>query len=213
MNFVFAKQNDHVFWSFILTRSIWCSVWQLAWKWFVIHIFKVSSWTTGLLVWHSLILAKLARKWVVIIFVQNQNTIWQRSLVWHPLIQLYIAKLAIKWVVVICVQNHNTIWHSFDSGLPDLVPQNLLGNGLLLFMSKTQHKDGAPFDLSLVDQVWQNLWGNGFLLFMSKHNTIWHFLWFGTPWSSMEKLVRKCVLLLLCPKPQTQFGTPLINNK
>ncbi len=145
MNFVFAKQNDHVFWSFILTRSIWCSVWQLAWKWFVIHIFKVSSWTTGLLVWHSLILAKLARKWVVIIFVQNQNTIWQRSLVWHPLIQLYIAKLAIKWVVVLCVQNHNTIWHSFDSGLPDLVPQNLLGNGLLLFMSKTQHKMALPW--------------------------------------------------------------------
>jgi hypothetical protein len=86
-----------------------------------------------------------------------------------------MAKLAIKWVVVICVQNHNTIWHSFDSVLPNLVPQNLLGNGLLLFMSKTQHKMHS-LDLSPVDQVWQNLLGNGFLLFMSKHNTIWHFV-------------------------------------
>jgi hypothetical protein len=125
--------------------QIWCSVWQLAWKWFVIHVFEVTSWTTGLLVWHSLILAKLARKWVVVIFVQNQNTIWQCSLVWHPLIQLYGKT---------CYQM-----------------------GCCYLCPKPQH------NLAL--------------------------LWFGAPWSSPTKLIRKWVIVIHVQNT-TQDGTPLI---
>jgi hypothetical protein len=143
MNFFFAKPNDHVFRNFILTWPIWCSVWQLAWKWFVIHTFKVTSWTTGLLVWHSLILAKLARKWVVVISSKTRtqfgNAPWFGTL-WSN----YMAKLAIKWVVVICVQNHNTIMALLWFGAPRSSPTKLTRKWVIVIHVQKTTQDGTP---------------------------------------------------------------------
>jgi hypothetical protein len=65
--------------------------------------------------------AKLARKWLFVIHVQN-TTQDGTPLIWHSLIKY--GKTCEEMCFAICVQNHNTIWHSLDQP----VEQNLLGN-------------------------------------------------------------------------------------